>query len=106
MYKNKPSFVYGFHAIDEHAAARILNQQDDFVQSDNDYDWLGNGTFFWENNLPRAVQYGVDDSSRSTSKIKTPAVLGAVIDLGNCLDLLDQEYLDFLKFSYEEFKVV
>lgn len=31
-------------------------------------------------------------------------MLGAVIDLGNCLDLLDQEHLDFLKVAYEDLK--
>ena len=35
--------------------------------------------------------------SRKDSKIKTPFVLGAIIDLGNCLDLLDQKNLDLLK---------
>lgn len=100
MYKHKPSFVYGFHGIDEDAAFEILNAKSPFKRSTNAYDWLGEGTYFWENNFPRAKQYAFEDSTRKNSKIKKPSVIGAVIDLGNCLDLLDQEWLDFLKASY------
>ncbi|HAS6602690.1 hypothetical protein P3638_05080 [Vibrio parahaemolyticus] len=104
MYNNKTSFVYGFHGIDEHVARKILHQEDEFKHSNNDYDWLGEGTYFWENNFERANQYAVEDSKRKNSKINSPFVLGTVIDLGNCLDLLDQEHLDFLKVAYEDLK--
>ncbi len=102
MYSDKPNFVYGFHGLDKEIALKILNQEKDFIQSDNSYDWLGNGTYFWENNYERAKQYAEEDSTRKNSKIKNPFVLGAVIDLGNCFDLLDQKHLDFLLFAYQE----
>ena len=100
MYSSKPSVVYGFHAIDKSAGLKILNQEDEFKHSSNEYDWLGPGIYFWENNLERAHQYAQQDSKRSDSKIKEPFVLGAVLELGNCLDLLDQEYNDLLKDAY------
>ncbi|MGK0290608.1 MAG: hypothetical protein ACI86H_002067 [bacterium] len=103
MYKKKPAFVYGFHGMDESSAYKIVNQKEEFKQSDNLYDWLGKGTYFWENNLERAKQYAIEDSQRTNTKINNPFALGAVIDLGNCLDLLEQDYLDFLKMSYNEF---
>jgi hypothetical protein len=103
MYTTKPAFVYGFHGIDREAAMNILTHKDQFIPSNNAYDWLGGGIYFWENNKERAHQYAIEDSLRKDTKIKEPFVLGATIDLGNCLDLLDQKYLDFLKFSYEEF---
>lgn len=102
MYSNKPSFVYGFHGLDKEIAIKILNQQEEFSQSNNNYDWLGKGTYFWENNYERAKQYALQDSKRKNSKITTPFVLGAIIDLGNCFDLLDQKYLDFLLIAYQE----
>lgn len=37
-------------------------------------------------------------------RIKTPSVIGAVIDLGYCLDLLDSEYLNLLKEGYYSLK--
>ena len=104
MYSSKPSIVYGFHAIDKSAGLKILNQEDQFKQSSNKYDWLGPGIYFWENNLERAHQYARQDSNRPDSKIKEPFVLGAVLELGNCLDLLDQKYNDFLKDAYSKLK--
>ena len=83
---------------------KILNQEDQFKLSSNEYDWLGPGIYFWENNLERARQYAEEDSRRSDTKIKDPFVLGAVLELGNCLDLLDQKYNDFLKHAYSRLK--
>lgn len=104
MYSSKPSVVYGFHGMDKAAALKILTQESEFRHSNNKYDWLGNGVYFWENNLERARQYAIEDSQRKKSSIKTPFVLGAVIELGNCLDLLDQRYNDLLKLAYESLK--
>lgn len=100
MYSSKPSIVYGFHAIDESAGLKILNLEDEFEPSSNKYDWLGSGIYFWENNLERARQYAQQDSKRPDSRIKKPFVLGTILELGNCLDLLDQKYNDFLKDAY------
>ena len=97
--------MYGFHGLDESIAYQILTQQADFKHSNNAYDWLGNGVYFWENNIERARQYATEDSKRNSSKIKKPFVLGVLIDLGNCLDLLDQRWLDFLAFAYDDMKL-
>jgi len=102
MYKTKPVFIYGFHGLDKKIAFQILNQKTEFKLSSNNYDWLGNGVYFWENNYPRAGQYAIEDSRRKDSKIEEPFVLVALIDLGNCLDLLDQQYLDFIKTAYND----
>ena len=104
MYSSKPSIVYGFHAIDRSTGLEILNRKYEFEHSSNKYDWLGPGIYFWENNLERARQYAQQDSRRPDSKIKEPFVLGAVLELGNCLDLLDQKYNDFLKYAYSRLK--
>ena len=72
--------------------------------SDNDYDWLGNGMYFWENNRQRALEFAQELKKaprQGQQSIKKPAVLGAVIDMGFCLDLLDTEYLKLLQQSYK-----
>lgn len=102
MYSSKPSFIYGFHGMDKDVALPILTKESNFNHSNNLYDWLGTGVYFWENNLERAIQYAEEDKKRKHSKIKTPFVLGAILELGNCLDLLDQKHIDFLKFSHDE----
>jgi hypothetical protein len=104
MYTKKPSFIYGFHGLDKDIAIKILNKELDFKPSNNAYDWLGNGIYFWENNFSRAKEYAIEDSKRINSNIKKPFVLGTVIDLGNCLDLLEQQNLEFLKWSYSKFE--
>lgn len=104
MYSTKPSYVFGFHGLDKTIALDILTQKKEFKHSNNNHDWLGNGIYFWENNLERAKQYALEDMKRKNSKIKEPFVLGTILDLGNCLDLLDQRYLDLLKVAYEELK--
>lgn len=71
--------------------------------SKNDYDWLGHGMYFWENDPHRALQYAKemrDHPERCSEVINNPAVIGAIIDLGRCLNLFDQKALDAVKDTY------
>jgi hypothetical protein len=73
--------------------------------SHNDYDWLGEGIYFWEHNALRAYEYSVELASRprnQSHQIRRPAVLGAVIDLGFCLNLLDSRYLKIVREAYDQ----
>ncbi|MET4058234.1 hypothetical protein ABIC12_002732 [Pantoea agglomerans] len=105
MYSSKPSIVYGFHGLDKKTALKIVTQKDNFKHSNNPYDWLGYGIYFWENNYQRAIEYANEDKQRKKSKVKEPFVLGAVIELGRCLDLLDQNYINFLKAAFEDMQL-
>ena len=64
MFNTRPSVVYGFHGLDRDIALKILNGKEDFIHSTNEYDWLGPGIYFWENNYERAKQWA-EDASRS-----------------------------------------
>lgn len=82
--------------------------QDELRESVNTYDWLGHGIYFWDNSPSRAFEYANflrENSFRSKHPIITPTVLGAIISLGNCLDLLDYENLKTLRTSYEILQV-
>ncbi|WP_168383924.1 hypothetical protein, partial [Acinetobacter indicus] len=70
------------------------------LPSENDYDWLGHGIYFWENSLVRAQQWAKKQSQRKDTSVKKPFAIGATIDLGNCLDLLDQQWLDYVGDAY------
>jgi hypothetical protein len=108
MYSNLPNFVLGFHGCDKAVAERILLHEDKMRSSDNDYDWLGPGIYFWENNPQRAIDYAQmlrDYPNRSRKPIIEPASLGAIIDLGHCLNLLEQSSLDVLRRGYEILKI-
>lgn len=108
MYSNLPNFVLGFHGCDKLVSERILMHQDVMKLSDNEYDWLGPGIYFWENNPQRAIEFAQmlkDKPDRARVSVNEPASLGAVVDLGHCLNLLEQTSLDVLKRGYEILKI-
>lgn len=103
MYTNVPNLIVGFHGCDKSTRDDIVNGRIQLKQSQNSYDWLGNGMYFWEQNLQRAWQWAEQQSKNKKSKVKNPAVLGAVIDLGYCLNLLDSRSIELLKMQYDIF---
>ena len=86
MLRLAASFVLGYHGCDRAVADRLLSGEP-FRPSANDYDWLGGGIYFWEANPQRGLAFAERASLRPRSGIQTPSVVGAIIDLGACLDL-------------------
>jgi len=101
LYSRRSNLVIGFHGCDKTVVDAVVAGKTDLLSSTNDYDWLGNGIYFWENNEERAWQWAKDLAKRKNSQIKEPAVVGAIIDLGYCFDLTDSTYLQELKAAYE-----
>lgn len=101
LYSNRPNLVIGFHGCDQTVVDKVVAGKEGLMASNNDYDWLGNGIYFWENNEERALEWAIQLSKRKNSKIKTPSVIGAIIDLGYCFDLTSSNYLKELKKTYE-----
>ena len=97
------SLVIGYHGCDLHVAQKVVSLQEQIKPSQNAWDWLGHGIYFWEDSPVRAKQWAPAESQRTGGKIKTPAILGAIIDLGNCLNLLDAEALAHVKAAHEEY---
>ena len=88
--------VFGYHGCDSRVADAVLAGKETLAASENTYDWLGHGIYFWEHGPARAFEWAAQQAKRKGSKIKRPAVLGAVISLGNCFDLLDIRCTDIL----------
>lgn len=106
MYSRRSGLVLGFHGCDISIRDKIVSTKGEILKSsENNYDWLGHGIYFWENNHMRALSFAKDLKDNppkgKENLIKEPAVLGAIIDLGHCLDLMDSKYLDVLKVSYD-----
>lgn len=101
LYSNRPNLVIGFHGCDQSTVDKVVSGEEHLKASENDYDWLGHGIYFWENNEIRALEWAKELSQRKNSSIKNPAVIGAVIDLGHCFDLTDSAYLKELKSTYD-----
>jgi len=102
MYSWRPNLIIGFHSCDEKVRDDVLNGKASLVSFHRNYHWLGDGLYFWEYNLKRADEYAKEDSKRKNSFIKKPSVLGAIIQLGRCLDLSDSTNIDILKIHYEK----
>jgi len=108
MYSKRSGLILGFHGCDKELRDKIVAEKGEVLEhSDNSYDWLGSGIYFWENNYKRALEFATylseNPPHNKKQKIKEPAVLGAIIDLGYCFDLLDSENLSFLS---EGFKLI
>lgn len=100
LYSRRSNLVIGFHGCDRTVVDAVIAGKAELRASTNDYDWLGNGIYFWENNEERAWQWANDLAKRKNSQVKNPAVIGAIIDLGYCFDLTDSSYLNELRTAY------
>jgi len=104
MHDYQPFSVIGFHSCDKDVGLRVLNGHDELLPSQNSWDWLGEGIYFWEQNPLRALEYAIENAERrqfNKTPISAPFVLGAIIDLGNCLNLVES---GSLKYSVHRLK--
>lgn len=103
MYKSLPGWLIGFHGCDKALGEAVLSGKKRLIPSANDYDWLGNGIYFWENNPKRALDYAaylVDNPGRTKGVIHDPFVIGAIINPGYCLNLLESESLHLVRAGF------
>lgn len=100
MHRLTASFILGYHGCDR-ATAEALLGGGAFAASQNAWDWLGHGTYFWEANPLRGLEFATE--WRARGKISEPAVVGAVIDLGFCLDLISSAGIAAVKHAHEIF---
>lgn len=99
-YELLPSFLIGFHGTDVKTAEKILSGKGHLSSSENDYDWLGHGIYFWEYSPLRAYQF-VQEKFKWQGRNEKVAVVGAIIDPGLCLNLLDAKGLGYLEAGYD-----
>jgi hypothetical protein len=100
-----PSFILGYHGCDADLAEQVVAGKQILAPSTNDYDWLGPGIYFWEHNARRAFDFAKEVAVRphpSQQKIKTPAAVGAIINLGLCLNLLDSQCIDMVREAHDD----
>ena len=93
--------VIGYHGCTTAFARRLLLDETaiaDWQPSENEWDWLGHGIYFWEHSPARALRWAREKYGRRGR----PAVIAAVIQLGNCFDLLDESITSILADSYRE----
>lgn len=91
--------IVGYHGCDKTVAMKVLQAEEHLKPSDNNFDWLGKGVYFWEHAPRRALQFAREQKGRQ--KIDNPMVLGAYINLGRCFDLTDIEHTEQLTAAFE-----
>ena len=94
MYNSRNNLIIGFHGCDEKTQTALLTHPNTIKFSDKPYDWLGHGIYFWENNYARALEWAKDREKHG--EISKAAVIGAVLSLDYCLDLIDTEFIQIL----------
>ena len=102
-----PNIVFGFHGCDRAIGEKVISGQRQLMVSRNSYDWLGSGIYFWENAPHRALDWAracVDNPRLTKGTIQHPFVLGAIIDLGQCLNLTDVAHMEILRATYTHLK--
>ncbi len=99
LYRTQASFRFGFHGTSEEVGNQVINGQTPLAMSENTYDWLGRGIYFWESDPQRALDWAQEQEKRG--KLKNPAVIGAILDLGYCLDLGTQPAIGEVKKAYK-----
>ena len=104
MYSTRSGLILGFHGCDQSIVTDVITGKTSLLNSVNEYDWIGHGVYFWDNSPGRAIEFAKMLSKLKNSGkkvIRKPAVIGAVIDLGFCLDLLDYQNLALIKGAHE-----
>ncbi len=94
-----PRLVLGYHGCEASFADALIAGEvpiGAWEPSRKPYDWLGHGIYFWEFGPERARAW-----AHQRGKI---GVVGAVIQLGACLDLTDVAYTRRLGRAYESLK--
>ncbi|NQX39974.1 hypothetical protein SAMN05421820_106377 [Pedobacter steynii] len=108
MYSTRPGLILGFHGCDESLVSEVLTGKTALRKSTNKYDWLGHGVYMWDNSPARALEFAEflkANPGKSIRPVKNPAVIGAVLNLGFCLDLLDYQNLSLIKEAHDMLKL-
>jgi hypothetical protein len=93
--------LIGYHGCTEAFARELLvgtKAIADWQPSTNEWDWLGHGIYFWEHSPERALRWAQE---KLASGGAAPAVLGAVVQLGRCFDLLNEAITALLASGYQ-----
>lgn len=101
------AIVLAYHACDVTVRDALVKRTlDTLTPSHGDYDWLGDGVYFFENDPNRADHFAQEAHEHperlySRQPIATPAVVGAIICAHRWLDLSTQLGIENYEAAYE-----
>jgi hypothetical protein len=91
--------ILGYHGCNEAIGEKVLAGKAHLEPSDKDYDWLGNGIYFWVDSPERAWDWA--NNRPGPKKIRKPFVIGALIYPGLCLNLTDYGVIEQLRVAHK-----
>lgn len=101
LYEFLPGFILGFHGTKKEIAEKVLAGHTVLRKSANNHDWLGSGVYFWESSPSRAYQFALEAFARHDPPYTGDVgVVGAIIDPGKCLNLLEASAITQVKQAY------
>jgi hypothetical protein len=95
--------IVGYHGTRLSVALDIVNRRRPFKFSRNRDDWPGHGIYFWEY-APQQAFWWAERRKRRQKRNEPIAILGSMIRLGFCFDLLDPYNIRYLKEIYREYR--
>jgi hypothetical protein len=98
-HKNTLGRVLAYHGCEYEIARQLINHDVDIAVSANKYDWLGDGAYFWIDSPQRAIDWAL--WKRDQGEIRRPAIVGAFINLGLCLNLTDYGVMTDIGAAHE-----
>jgi hypothetical protein len=99
LHRLSTSFILGYHGCDREVGERLLGGEP-FQPSDNEYDWLGPGIYFWESNPQRGLEFARESAGRKAAAPEDAFMVGAIIELGLCCDLTTATGIEWVGLAY------
>lgn len=87
--------VIGYHGTCREYSRKILS--DGFELSRNEYDWLGDGIYFFQDAPNHAMEWAKKVHGKKS------VVLATEINLAECMDLIDLPWANFLADIHDNF---
>jgi hypothetical protein len=96
--------VRAYHGTTLSAASDIYHRRGPFRLSDKPGNWLGRGAYFFEENLPQAIDWAIHQVNLRArlGVIDSPAIFVADLDLTHCLDFCNSQWHAHLQFIAEK----
>ncbi len=103
---NDGTLVLAYHGCDATLRDHLVSGRVALKPSSNSYDWLGDGSYFFEGDAERALLFAKASNAHpekqyTRAPIATPAVVGAVLDVSRWLDMTTQEGINHFLSGYQ-----
>lgn len=106
---NDGHLLVGYHGCDITTRDDLIAGRTSPKSSQNKYDWLGPGFYLFEGDAARAQAFAEAAAAEpqkmfTAVPIKTPAVVGCIVELRQCLDMTTQRGLLEFEEAYSAFQ--